>query len=334
MNYLTEVSIVVIGYNEAKNLDHTFKAINNIDYPKDKIELLYCDTGSADRSVELAKKYTDKVYIDESDWPTPGLARNRGLIKANYDIIHFVDGDIQVDAKYLKVAVQKFKQKNVDAVYGFLEELKPKGINKILLSHWKNKVEGYSNATGGGGTYKKDALLAINGYDERIKKGQETELGERFIKAGFKIWFINKKMGTHNYDINNFIGYIKNQFIMGKSNAFNLLIKKENTFFSNNKKTAVNSMVFNGLLILLLMFGFITNFFYPLFIYVLLYLIYSFVKIFLFKNIGGKNNFKYFMYMQLSKPVFFAGQLNLLIKSLIFFIGNKKPIVPPRMVIK
>lgn len=56
------LSIVMMIKNEERYLDMTLKSLdplmNNI-----KSELIILDTGSTDRSIEIAKKYTDKVYF-------------------------------------------------------------------------------------------------------------------------------------------------------------------------------------------------------------------------------------------------------------------------------
>lgn len=56
------LSIVMMIKNEEKYLDNTLKSLdplmNNI-----KSELIILDTGSSDRSVEIAQKYTEKVYF-------------------------------------------------------------------------------------------------------------------------------------------------------------------------------------------------------------------------------------------------------------------------------
>ena len=57
-----DISIVVIGLNEGKNLHDTFTAIREMDYPQEKLELIFVDTGSSDHSVEIAGEFTDKVF--------------------------------------------------------------------------------------------------------------------------------------------------------------------------------------------------------------------------------------------------------------------------------
>ena len=56
-----KLSIAMIIKNEEKTLERCLKSLsllkNKIDY-----ELIIVDTGSTDNSIEIAKKYTDKVY--------------------------------------------------------------------------------------------------------------------------------------------------------------------------------------------------------------------------------------------------------------------------------
>ena len=59
------ISICIITKNEASNLEECLKCASK--YP---FELVVVDTGSSDNSVEVAKKYTDKVFYFEFIWRT------------------------------------------------------------------------------------------------------------------------------------------------------------------------------------------------------------------------------------------------------------------------
>lgn len=224
------VSIIVIGFNEEQNLHNTFQAILNMDYPQDLVEIIYVDSGSKDRSVEIAKTYTDKVFL-EPEYPSPGRNRNRGLVEASFDIVHFVDGDLTIDPDYLKIAIPLFEEKGVHAVMGQLEEQNPVLMNRIAALENSKKIEGYSQFTATGATYLKKAILEIHGYDERIRRGEETELGDRFIAAGYKIWCTLQKMGSHNFEMsspgefarkyrNDAISQVQNAFMIGNTRHF------------------------------------------------------------------------------------------------------------------
>lgn len=311
------ISIVVIGRNEAYNLDQTFQAILSINYPKDNYELIYVDTNSTDNSVEIANKYTDKVFIEKREWSTPGLARNRGLVEAKNEIIHFIDGDIIIDKDYIKYAVAKMQEDNIDAVYGFLLEKSSKGVNDLLLTHWKSRVEGYHNATGGGGTYKKSALLSINGYDERIRKGQETEMGERFLKAGCKIWFMDKKMGEHDYGVKKVKDLLWIYYIDGVNKSHLHLTKGNSDFYQSSKKSAFNNLVFfvgyfTLIGFLLVLFGAI-----GIVYSILLYYFYFIFKFIILKRNLNKIDIKYNFMLYSMKIVVLYGQIEFYIKCLL-----------------
>lgn len=312
-----KVSIVVIGFNEGCNLQDTFKAIKDLNYPKNNIEIIYCDTGSTDNSVNIAKKYTNKVFIEKNKWPTPGLARNRGLLEIKHDIVHFIDGDIQINKNYLKKAVEKIQKPGVDAVYGYLEEESYKSINKILLAHWSDRKEGYHNATGGGGTYKKSVLLSLDGYDERIRKGQETELGERYLSSGYKIWFMNEPMGIHNYNVNTFKDLIKIYFLDGINKSHLHLTKGNTEFYYSSKKFALNNLSF--CIIFLVALFFLMFKFGPLGLFLSLGIYYSYfiIKYMFIKKIKQMDILKYYFIMYSMKLITFSGQLKFYLKCLL-----------------
>lgn len=56
-------------------------------------EIIVCDTGSTDRTVEIAKKYTDKVYTDFVWCDDFAKARNHAKSKATKDWILSIDAD-------------------------------------------------------------------------------------------------------------------------------------------------------------------------------------------------------------------------------------------------
>lgn len=310
------VSIVVIGYNEANNLHYTFNAIKSINYPKELIEVIYVDSGSTDGSVYIAKEYTNKVFVERAVWATPGLARNRGLVEAENEIIHFIDGDIIIDKDYLFNAVNKIQDKNIDAVYGFLIEKSQKGVNNLLLTHWKGRSEGYHNATGGGGTYKKSALLSINGYDERIRKGQETEMGERFLKASYKIWFIDKKMGEHDYGVKRLKDLFWIYYIEG-INASHLFLLKGNTqFFKRFKRIAMNNYLFFIVFLVITFFSIFSFGMSGIIFVFILYYVYFILKYVFIKRVKGTKELLYAFLRYSMRMVFLYGQIKFALKCL------------------
>lgn len=85
------LSIGMIVKNEEKYLDRCLSAINPILDALDS-ELIIADTGSSDRTVEIAKRYTDNVYSFE--WINDfAAARNSTLERASGEWYMFLDAD-------------------------------------------------------------------------------------------------------------------------------------------------------------------------------------------------------------------------------------------------
>lgn len=260
---LPNISVVVIGYNEAANLDATFHAIKAMDYPLEKIELIYVDSGSRDGSVEIARKYADKIFIEDR-FPSPGRNRNRGLMEASHDIVHFIDGDVIIDNAYLRNIIPLFNKQKAHAITGKLEELNPNIYNLMAMYANTTKKEGYTLFTNTGASYLRKALLAVNGYDERIKRGQETELGHRFRSAGYKIWRTKHRMGTHNFGITNLLDFLQIFYVNGISMCQASLLPDKGNFFQQTRTTIINQHLKFAFYIFLIFYTLFWHNYYPL----------------------------------------------------------------------
>lgn len=88
---MTPFSICIIAKNEEKHMDQFLSSIKK-HFSKCTYEIVIVDTGSNDRTVEIAKKYTDKIFHFE--WINDfSAARNYSLSCATYDWILVLDCD-------------------------------------------------------------------------------------------------------------------------------------------------------------------------------------------------------------------------------------------------
>jgi 1,2-diacylglycerol 3-alpha-glucosyltransferase len=87
------VSIIIPALNEEKYIEKTLKSVRRQTYPK--IEVIVVDNGSTDRTGEIAKKYANKVIVEEKRGI--GIARNRGAKEAKGDILLFLDADTEIE---------------------------------------------------------------------------------------------------------------------------------------------------------------------------------------------------------------------------------------------
>jgi glycosyltransferase involved in cell wall biosynthesis len=86
------LSVVIITKNEASRLRATLESVRFAD------EIVVLDSGSEDGTVELAREYTDKVFVDPV-WPGFGEQKNRALAHATGDWVLSLDADERVSVE-------------------------------------------------------------------------------------------------------------------------------------------------------------------------------------------------------------------------------------------
>ena len=312
---LPYVSVIVIGKNEAKNLRGCIQSIRNINYPQDRLEVIYVDTNSTDGSPQVARSLGSRVFEENSDFPTAALARNRGCHEAKYDVVHFLDSDIIMDPDYLREAVNYLGKGDIVCVIGRLEEIgaEKNWISKVLATDWQKKKAGFVHAPGAGGTFIKEVFLEVGGYNPKLPVGEETDLGLRLKRLGCKILLIDRVMGIHDYGIKNIRSLVNRFFRLGKNFG---LIMISPSISTNMKKPAYKLLIQGGTCFITALFFFI----YDLWLWLLVlmaitpffligYILLRYKRA-IFKQGSGLHIFLYFYFAYIMKPIIFAGLIS------------------------
>lgn len=116
LNKRIRISACMMVRNEEKNLERCLKSVKSI-----VDEIIVVDTGSTDRTMDIARAYGAKVY--EHPWENDfSLHRNQSISYASGDFILIVDADEEI---IQMGPVSKFKE--------FLKEL-PEQYNAVILT--------------------------------------------------------------------------------------------------------------------------------------------------------------------------------------------------------
>jgi glycosyltransferase involved in cell wall biosynthesis len=90
------LSVVIITHNEEANLARTLESVQPL-VADGKGEIIVIDSGSTDRTVEIAKSFGAKVFVEE--WKGYAGQKNSAIDKANGDWILSLDADEEVDSE-------------------------------------------------------------------------------------------------------------------------------------------------------------------------------------------------------------------------------------------
>ena len=82
------LSVILITKNEAELVGQCLESVKWAD------EIIVVDSGSTDATVDICRRYTDKVAV--TDWPGFGPQKNRALAMATGDWVLSIDADEQV----------------------------------------------------------------------------------------------------------------------------------------------------------------------------------------------------------------------------------------------
>jgi cellulose synthase/poly-beta-1,6-N-acetylglucosamine synthase-like glycosyltransferase len=194
------VSIIVPAKNEEKVVDNCIKSILNLNYPKEKMEVIVSIDGSKDKTLEICKKYKSKIKIIVSKPKRcKAEALNAVLPKAKGDIIAFYDADCIVDRNCLREAAKHFSKKDIAGVSGLLKSYNrnENTLTRILsmetclastLEHLISRCGSNAHFSGKNMYIRKEVLREVGLFDTHSFL-EDVELSIRMKRNGYKVVF-------------------------------------------------------------------------------------------------------------------------------------------------
>ena len=196
------VSVVLPILNEERDLNSSITSILKQEYPGE-FEVILALGPSKDRTNEIARELhlrDSRVVLVENPTGRTANGLNAAIAKSKYPIISRIDGHAEISNTYLKSAVEILQRTDAVNVGGIMAAVGKTNFEKAVATAMRSQLGvGSSRFHIGGsagpsdtvylGTFKKDALVAAGGYDERFTRAQDWELNYRIRKTGGKIWF-------------------------------------------------------------------------------------------------------------------------------------------------
>lgn len=125
-NYEPFISIIVPAYNEAKVIEKRIINLLDLDYPKEKYEVVVVESGSTDDTHQIVKNIIKNSrnssptlkLIKEEERRGKASAINLGMSHANGSILLVTDANAIFDRNVLKEIAPHFKNPKIGAVGG------------------------------------------------------------------------------------------------------------------------------------------------------------------------------------------------------------------------
>jgi cellulose synthase/poly-beta-1,6-N-acetylglucosamine synthase-like glycosyltransferase len=115
------VSMVIPAYNEGPRLIEKLENIQRMDYPTDRLEIVFVSDGSTDETnVLLTQAATAIKTIRLPTRSGKAMALNRGVAEASHDILLFSDAATLLEPDAVRKLVRHFARPDVGVVCGSL----------------------------------------------------------------------------------------------------------------------------------------------------------------------------------------------------------------------
>lgn len=250
---IPETSVIVLNHNGKQHLGPCLTSLLELDYPKDRLEIILVDNGSSDGSVAwVAERFPDVKIVALDDNLGFCAGNNRGAEAAQGEYIAFLNNDTRVHSQWLKELVR-------------LPMQQPEIVSTAArILDWEGKVIDFAGATmnfhgfafqrhfgfpaqdarmyeqeepilfacGGSMLIKRDIFLAVGGFDEDyFIYFEDADLGWRLWLMGYQVWFVPSAVSYHRLHATMDAFHDFRKTVLYERNALSTIIKnyeKEN----------------------------------------------------------------------------------------------------------
>ncbi|MFI0609283.1 MAG: glycosyltransferase family 2 protein [Anaerolineae bacterium] len=217
---LPTVSIVLLNFNGGEHNQACLESLRQLDYPKDRFEVLVIDHASVDGSVAAIRAGFPEVRLIEAG-VNLGFAAgcNFGTRASGAEFVAFLNNDARVDPAWLRALVGAIDRRDgslcaaakmldwegreVDFVEGHMVF---HGFAR--QAHWREWVgsDGFQEskpllfACGGAMLIDRSVFLRLGGFDERFWMFfEDVDLGWRLWSGGYRVVFAPQAVAYHRH---------------------------------------------------------------------------------------------------------------------------------------
>ena len=205
-----EISVILPIRNEEKYLADAVSAILAQHYDG-KLEVILAVAPSTDKTLEIAQQLhinDPRVVIVDNPTGRTAAGLNLAIAASQYSIIVRVDGHSNIPSNYCQLVSELLENTGAVNVGGVMaaegQSLFQRSVARAMRSPLGVGASRFHIGGSAGevdtvylGAFRKEALVAIGGFDERFTRAQDWELNFRLRQAGGVIHFDPRLIVTY-----------------------------------------------------------------------------------------------------------------------------------------
>jgi len=196
------ISVILPVLNEQSHLESSVRSILSQDY-KGLIEVILAIGPSKDKTLEIAEHLASadsRVVLVENPTGKTAAGLNLALKQTMNPVVVRVDAHAEIPENYLSLIVEVLNKTGAVNVGGVMAAVGKTTFEKSVAGAMRSAFGvGASRFHTGGvagpvdtvylGAFRREALIAIGGFDERFTRAQDWELNFRLRENGGIIYF-------------------------------------------------------------------------------------------------------------------------------------------------
>ena len=199
---LPAISVILPVLNEESHLEGAVLSVLSQDY-RGPFEIILALGPSRDRTNEIAAKLAsqdNRVKLIDSPTGKTAAGLNLALAASKSPVVVRVDGHAQIPKNYISLIVEILNETGAVNVGGVMAAVGTTAFERAVAGAMRSPLGvGASRFHTGGeagevdtvylGAFRREALVAIGGFDERFTRAQDWELNFRLRENGGVIYF-------------------------------------------------------------------------------------------------------------------------------------------------
>ncbi|MCW4045783.1 MAG: glycosyltransferase [Candidatus Bathyarchaeota archaeon] len=213
-----KISIIIAALNSEETISDCLKAIFELNYPQNFLEVIVVDGGSKDKTIQIAEQYPVRVVSTSLNAPA---AYNYAMKIACHGVLGFVDADAKVEKEWLNKLVPHLAEQEVAGVSGGIETWNTdnawaRSIGYEMANRYARLKKYTTRIATMNLLMKKSVIEEAGGFDENLPSQYDTDLGFRITRMGYKIVY-EPNAKCYHYNRTTVRAFFKQQRQYGKN---------------------------------------------------------------------------------------------------------------------
>ncbi len=227
---LPSVSVVIPTLDRAGELEDCLRALDELDYPRERLDVIVVDDGSAAPAAvaAVAARHRARLLVNDRN-RGPAYSRNRGVCAAAGQIVAFIDSDCVAKPRWLLDLAPYFAWAAVGAVggrtIGYYTESpldRYEEVSSPLDMGSRLRIEGRGTDTFYVPTcnllVRKSAFEQVGGLRDDLQVGEDVDLCWRLRASGYNLVYAPEGIVRHKHR-DHLVGMLRRRADYGTSEA-------------------------------------------------------------------------------------------------------------------